>query len=246
MRQWSDRHAGVGFDQLLILQKSNCLQARYYYRIINADGKEVEQCGNGARCIAYYLFIIKKIQKNKICIRTKKRYLYLEHLHKNFMKIDMGRPLFSPCQLPFLYNDIKLYYSIKIDKKIYKISIVSMGNPHCIIQIKDINDNLIQKIGYQLSIHSLFPEGVNVGFMQVISEKKIFLKVYERGVGETKSCGTGACAAVVTGIRNKLLCNTVDVFLSGGQLQVTWRGGLKDPVYMSGEATHVYDGVLKY
>ncbi|AEH39947.1 diaminopimelate epimerase [Buchnera aphidicola (Cinara tujafilina)] len=245
VKKWSNRYQGVGFDQLLIIQNKKFSEADFHYCIINSDGTEAEQCGNGARCIAYYLFIIKN-KKNKICISTKNRYLYLEYLYKNFMKINMGCPIFSPSKIPFLYHKIKFYYDIKIDNINYKISVVSMGNPHCVILVNNINDNLIQKIGYQVATHPLFPEGVNVGFMQIISKNKILLRVYERGVGETKSCGTGACAAAVIGIRNNLLCNSVTVFLSGGQLEIIWKGGLNDNVYMSGEAVHVYDGILKY
>lgn len=231
---------------MLILQKKNCCHASYYYRIINSNGIEVEQCGNGARCIAYYLFIIKKIKKNKICVRTKNRYLYLEHVHTNVMKVDMGKPIFSPEQIPFLDRNIQLYYSINIDKIDYKVSVVSMGNPHCVILVNDIEDLFIKKIAHKISTHSLFPQEVNVGFMKIISKTEILLKVYERGVGETKSCGTGACAAVVIGIRNKLLYNRVRVYLPGGKLIITWTGCLDDEVYMSGEAAHVYDGRLKY
>lgn len=222
-----------------------CSYIDYNYRIINSNGLEVEQCGNGARCIAYYLFLKENIKK-KICISTKNRYLYLQYLNKNFIRVNMGKPLFHPKSIPFLQHSECLYYFININNKSYKISIVSMGNPHCIIIVNSVCDKLIKEIGYLLSKHSLFPNGVNVSFMRIISKNKIFLNVYERDVGETKACGTGACAAVVTGIRNNLLDNNVIVTLPGGKLKIQWNGGKNDSVYMLGEAVHVYDGYLQY
>ncbi|VFP81285.1 Diaminopimelate epimerase [Buchnera aphidicola (Cinara kochiana kochiana)] len=246
IQKWSHRYLGIGFDQLLILQKSICQQADFHYRIFNSNGLEVEQCGNGARCIAYYLFIKKKINKKKVCVSTKNRYLFLEHVNNNIFKVDMGEPIFTPKYIPFTYTTAQLYYSVTIDQKKYIFSVVSMGNPHCVIQVDDITTVKVNKIGLQLSQHILFPEGVNVGFMQILSKKKILLRVYERHVGETQACGSGACAAVAAGIRNKNLTNHVTVILQQGCLKIDWTGFLGHKLYMSGEAQHVYDGIIHY
>ncbi|VFP79381.1 Diaminopimelate epimerase [Buchnera aphidicola (Cinara curtihirsuta)] len=246
IKKWSDRFLGIGFDQLLIIQKSASKKAHFHYRIFNSNGIEVEQCGNGARCIAYYLFLKRKISKKKICVSTKNRYLFLEHVVKNIFKINMGEPIFSPKKIPFLQKNTQLYYNIYIDKKKYLISVVSLGNPHCVIQVENIHSFPVQEIGLKISKYFLFPEGVNVGFMQIISKRKIFLRVYERHVGETQACGSGACAAVAIGINNKILYNSVTVKLLKGKLKIFWDGILEHSLYMSGEAVHVYDGIITY
>ncbi len=158
----------------------------------------------------------------------------------------MGVPIFSPSKIPFLINTEKLHYSLFIQNKSYSISVVSLGNPHCVIKVDDINTAPVYEVGKQLSQHFLFPVGVNVSFMQIISCNKVLLRVYERHVGETQACGSGACAAVSVGIRNKELCNDVSVKLLQGKLKISWDGDLKNTLYMSGEAMHVYDGVIKY
>ncbi|VFP81662.1 Diaminopimelate epimerase [Buchnera aphidicola (Cinara curvipes)] len=246
IQKWSNRFLGIGFDQLLIIQKSVSKKAHFHYRIFNSNGKEVEQCGNGARCIAYYLFIKRKIRKKKICVSTKNRYLFLEHVVKNIFKINMGEPIFLPKKIPFLQKNTQLYYSIYIDKRKYLISVVSLGNPHCVIQVENIDNFPVQEIGFKISKYFLFPEGVNVGFMQIISKRKILLRVYERHVGETQACGSGACAAVAIGINNKILYNSVTVKLLKGKLKIFWDGVLEHSLYMSGEAVHVYDGIITY
>ncbi|VFP83864.1 Diaminopimelate epimerase [Buchnera aphidicola (Cinara laricifoliae)] len=244
--QWSHRYLGIGFDQLLILQRSNCQKADFHYRIFNSNGLEVEQCGNGARCIAYYLFIKKKINKKIVCVSTKNRYLFLEHINDNIFKVDMGEPVFIPKYIPFIHTTTQLNYSLFINKKKYIFSVVSMGNPHCIIQVSDIKKVQVNEIGLKLSQHILFPEGVNVGFMQILSKKKILLRVYERHVGETQACGSGACAAVAVGIRSKKLSHHVTVILQQGYLKIDWFGLPGHKLYMSGEAQHVYDGTICY
>lgn len=246
IHQWSNRFLGIGFDQLLVIQPPICSRAHFHYRIFNSNGAEVEQCGNGARCLAYYLFLKKKINKKIICVSTKNRYLFLEHVKKNFFKVDMGKPVFLPQSVPFLKKKIKCHYSIFIDQNEYIISVVSLGNPHCVVQVKNINDVPVDVIGLKLSQHFLFPQGVNVGFMQILSKKKILLRVYERHVGETQSCGSGACAAVAIGIKNKILSNNVTVKLLHGQLKISWDNRLEHSLYMTGEATHVYDGTIEY
>ncbi|VFP86276.1 Diaminopimelate epimerase [Buchnera aphidicola (Cinara pseudotaxifoliae)] len=246
IKKWSNRYLGIGFDQFLVLQRSNCVQASFFYRIFNSNGLEVEQCGNGARCVAYYLFLKKKISKKKICVRTKNRYLFLEHIRDNIFKIDMGEPVFTPKNIPFLCISEQLNYTIMIHGINYLIYVVTIGNPHCVIQVDDIKSINVEKIGRALSVHSSFPEGVNVGFMQILSKKKILLRVYERHVGETYACGSGACAAVSVGILNKMLSNNVTVVLLHGKLTISWNGLPGSSLYMSGEAVHVYDGVITH
>nr|AAW72674.1 diaminopimelate epimerase [Buchnera aphidicola (Cinara cedri)] len=246
IKKWSNRFLGIGFDQLLLIQKKKNNKAQFYYRIFNSNGIEVEQCGNGARCVAYYLFLKKKIKEKKICVSTNNRYLFLEHIKKNIFKVDMGTPIFTPKNIPFITKTEKFFYSIIFNKKKYFFSVVTLGNPHCVIQVNNLKNFPVKKVGSYISNNILFPEGVNVGFMQIISKKKILLRVYERHVGETNACGSGACAAVAIGIRNKLLSNHVVVKLLYGKLKIFWNGILGDTLYMSGKASHVYDGYIKY
>lgn len=245
VKKWSNRFFGIGFDQLLIIEKSICQKVDFNYRIINSNGIEVEQCGNGARCIAYYLSLKKKIFKKKICIKTKNRFLNLEILKKNLIKVNMGKPLFSITDIPFLYKKCQQIYSIKLSIGLVHFFVVSMGNPHCVIQVSNLDIYPVKKIGKELSNHPLFPNGVNVNFMQIMSSDKIKLRVYERDVGETLSCGSGACASVSIGILHNFLHHDVMVSLPGGQLYISWKGMGKN-LYMVGEAAYVYDGVLYY
>ncbi len=158
----------------------------------------------------------------------------------------MGEPIFHPSSIPFLDTEIKKYYPIFLDEQKLRCSVVSLGNPHCVLQVSDIYDYPVDEVGSKLSKHFLFPQGVNVGFMQVVSKEKILLRVYERHVGETQACGSGACAAVAIGIRNQILSNDVCVQLFQGQLKIFWNGMSDSSLYMSGPASHVYDGYIKY
>lgn len=229
----------------MIIEKSSSNNVDFNYRIINANGTEVEQCGNGARCLGYYLYIKKKIFKKKICLQTKNRYLYLERLQKNIIKVNMGIPLFHPSDIPFVSNIFKNFYTVKLSVGFVKFSIVSMGNPHCLIYVTDIKKYPINIVGLELSKHALFPQGVNVNFMQIISRNKVFLRVFERHVGETQACGSGACGSVALGIIHNMLDNKVLVNLPGGELNILWKG-IGYNLYMSGSATYVYDGTLYY
>ncbi|XBC38462.1 MAG: diaminopimelate epimerase [Buchnera aphidicola (Floraphis choui)] len=237
----SNRYTGIGFDQLLLLESPKRKDVDFHYRIFNASGDEVSQCGNGARCLALFL-ILKGITKKKIInISTVNRIIILYVLKNKDICVDMGVPNFNPKYVPYLSCDTKKYYSTLVLGKIINYYVVSMGNPHCVIIEKDIKNYPVREVGSILSTHKLFPEGVNVSFMEIISKKHIALRVYERGVGETRSCGSGACASVAVGIKQNMLLNEVQVDLLGGKLQINWNGNL-EKLYMIGSATHIYDG----
>lgn len=247
IQQISNRYTGIGFDQLLLIESKKDIKKEYdfNYRIFNSNGKEVEQCGNGARCVAIFLKKNNLTKKNTIKLNTKKGIILVNIKKNNLVSVDMGEPKFSPKEIPFINknNEIKNYYNIYIKEKIIKLGIVSLGNPHCLIETRNLNDLQIDKIGSLIENHKLFPKKVNVGFMEKIDINNINLRVYERGCGETKSCGTGACAAVAIGIKRGLLNNKVKVHLPGGFLEIFWNGP-GNSIFMTGEASHVYDGVI--
>jgi len=238
----SDRHTGIGFDQLLMLEKSNKPDCDFLYRIFNADGSEVEQCGNGARCIGRYIVENKLLTKNKIKLETIKDIIEIHVDKLDSIRVNMGIPKFNPTDMPFLEDSTRANYELNVHDHIIKFQIVSMGNPHCVVQVKDINRIYINEIGRALNQHPKFPNGVNVGFMQIIDPNEIKLRVYERGVGETLACGSGACAAVVSGCRQNKLDGEVKVLLMGGELSISW-GGNESPVWMRGPAVTIFDGV---
>ncbi|CAL4325666.1 diaminopimelate epimerase [Buchnera aphidicola] len=243
IRNLSNRNLGIGFDQLLLVNQSKDPTIDFYYRIFNADGSEVEQCGNGARCFAYFVYLKGLTKKKKISVRTKKTHMILEILGNNQIKVNMGEPIFNLSLIPCEWTVQKNYYSIKIFDKNLKFGIVSMGNPHCVTIVKNLSTYEVESIGSLVSNNVVFPNKINVGFMEIVNNSQINLRVYERGIGETKACGSGACAAVATGIYNKLLSEQVKVSLSGGDLYITWKG-LGNDMYMTGPATHVYDGYI--
>lgn len=247
IKKLSDRNKGIGFNQLLLIENTNQINCDFHYSIFNSDGTEAEQCGNGARCIAMFLHLKKLIKKKKIKLSTKIQEIEAFILEKQLITINMGIPNFHPMNIPFNFNEkIKKYYKIKIDNNNFKISVVSIGNPHCIIEVDDIKDIEVQKIGSLISNHKLFPKKVNVSFMEKIDSTNIKLRVYERGVGETQACGTAACAAVVIGIRNNLLLNkkNITVILPGGKINVFWEDNEKSSIFMTGPSVHVYDGFI--
>jgi diaminopimelate epimerase len=241
IRYLSDRNLGIGFDQLLLVNKSDNPDVDFHYRIFNANGSEVAQCGNGARCFAYFVYLKGLTDKKNISISTNTKRMVLEIISNDKIKVNMGEPIFDPILIPCRFKEKRSFYSIKILNKYLKFGIVSMGNPHCVTIVKDLYNYGIELIGSLVSHHTLFPTEINVGFMEIIQHDYIRLRVYERGVGETRACGSGACAAVAIGIYNKLLSKTVKVCLSGGDLYIDWEG-LGNDMYMTGPATHVYDG----
>ncbi|QJC33908.1 diaminopimelate epimerase [Enterobacteriaceae endosymbiont of Donacia provostii] len=241
IQKLSNRYLGIGFDQLLLIESSYNKNIDFNYRIFNADGNEVEQCGNGARCIALYLKIKKLIFKKKICVSTKNRVIHLQIINDKKISVNMGIPLFNPQDIPFLTNNIKNTYKIYFKNKYIYFNVVSLGNPHCIIQVDDILNTSISEIGFFLENHKIFPNKINVGFMKCINMNNIQLRVFERGVGETNACGSGACAAVAVGIKKNFLSHKVCVNLPGGNIFIHWKG-YKNNLFMIGDANYVYDG----
>jgi len=237
----SDRNTGVGFDQLLLVEPPKKAHEDFHYRIFNADGSEVEQCGNGARCFAVFVQRTGLTPKDKIIVSTKSGVIELNVSKNGLVTVDMGVPSFEPESLPFLAPEKQQQYNIEVDGKTYQVSAVSMGNPHCVVQVDRIDTDLVQTLGPKLVAHPMFPNQVNVGFMQIVDRKYVRLRVYERGAGETMACGTGACAAACAGINLDLLDNDVKVRLTGGNLRISWAGH-GHSVKMTGPAETVYEG----
>ncbi len=243
IKQLADRHTGIGFDQLLLIQTSQVSGLDFRYRIFNADGSEVEHCGNGARCVALYLRQKGLSDKNIIPLEMARGRIELELKDANQVNVDMAVPQFEPTKLPFQSNTQQLNYTLSLANQDVTVGVVSMGNPHAVTLVNDIDTAEVQTLGPQIESHPRFPNRVNAGFMQIIDRTTIRLRVYERGAGETQACGTGACAAVAIGRLWGLLDDQVVVHLARGTLTIAWQGQ-EQPLYMCGPASHVYDGVL--
>ena len=241
IRFLGDRHFGIGFDQLLVIVPSRHQGADVGYRIYNNDGGEVSQCGNGVRCIGAYLYERGIVRKDEIVAETREGLLRLYHLPDGRIRVNMGVPRLEPAAIPLCADRRSPDYHVTINNKDISFSAVSMGNPHAVLQVDNIDMAPVNAMGPLIQQQALFPEGVNVGFMQIIDPGRIRLRVYERGVGETLACGSGACAAVVTGRLVEKLEENVDVSLKGGHLLVSWRGE-GEPVWVTGPAAFVYEG----
>lgn len=239
----ADRHTGVGFDQLLVVEAPYDPELDFHYRIFNADGSEVAQCGNGARCFARFVRLKGLTNKRDIRVSTQSGRMVLTIADDDNVRVNMGVPVFEPALVPFRAVKEEKTYIIRAAERTVLCGVVSMGNPHCVIQVESTETAEVEVIGPVLESHERFPERANIGFMQILSRDHIRLRVYERGVGETQACGSGACAAVSVGIRQGLLAENVQVDLPGGTLFISWEGGGK-PLFMTGPATHVYDGVI--
>lgn len=240
----ADRHFGVGCDQLLLVERPVSENADFKYRIFNADGGEVSQCGNGARCFARFVKDKKLTEKDQVTVDTNAGQLLLRYVDGGLITVNMGVPRHAPEQIPLLMEREALLYSVELDGGVVSFSAVSMGNPHAVIKVEDVSNAPLASVGVRLERHPVFPERVNVGFMQVVDRRRIRLRVYERGAAETLACGSGACAAVVAGIAQGLLDNKVSVGLPGGELLIEW-GGRGQPVFMSGPAVSVYEGQIR-
>ena len=242
-RLLADRHFGVGCDQILLVEGA-VGDADFRYRIYNADGGEVEQCGNGARCFVRYVHDRGMTQKNEIRVETSGG-LIIPRLEANGeVSVNMGMPKFEPQQIPFIAEKRAMTYSIDISGRQVEISAVSLGNPHAVELVEDVDGAPVITEGALIENHPSFPKRVNAGYMQVVDRTHIRLRVYERGAGETLACGTGACAAVVIGIERGLLQSTVQVNMRGGELTVRWEGE-GQPVWMTGPAVTVFDGEIE-
>lgn len=242
LRLIADRHFGVGCDQILMVERASN-DADFRYRIFNADGGEVEQCGNGARCFVRYVHDHGLTSKSVIRVETLGGLITPSLESNGEISINMGAPIFEPAKIPFIIDKIALRYSLEIDGDPTEISVVSMGNPHAVRIVEDINLAPVSTEGALIESHSRFPNRVNVGYMQVIDRNHIKLRVFERGSGETLACGTGACAAVVAGVRQNLLASKVKVSTLGGDLVIRWEGG-SQPVWMTGPAETVFEGEI--
>ena len=243
VKRLGDRHEGIGFDQLLVVETYSGEEADFRYRIFNADGSEVEHCGNGSRCFARFVYEQGLTQKTSIPVMTKSGRIVLDLQDSNLVKVNMGIPRLEPAEIPFIFQQRQMLYTVEIGQNSVQLAAVSMGNPHAVLQVADTETAPVALLGPTLESHPLFPKRVNVGFMQIINPQHIRLRVFERGVGETRACGTGACAAAVAGRLQGLLAEQVQVDLPGGRLQIAWQGE-GQPVYMTGPATTVYTGTV--
>ncbi len=237
IRQLSDRHFGIGFDQLLMVESNTTKGVDFRYVIFNADGSEVSQCGNGARCFALYLQKKELTNKNTITVETNSGNLVLTINQDKSVRVEMGEPNFVPSEIPFITQSQAFEYSLESQK----MGVLSIRNPHAVIILKNIEGEGIEAIATKLQNSDYFPKSVNVGFMKILSRNEINLRVIERGVGETLACGSGACAAVVHGIQLGLLEEKVKVHLKGGDAFVEYNG---DTVYLSGPGEFVYEGAV--
>ncbi|QIQ21282.1 diaminopimelate epimerase [Zophobihabitans entericus] len=243
IKRLADRHTGVGFDQLLVIEPPYSPDHDFHYRIFNADGGEVEQCGNGARCFARFVRLKGLTKKRELKVSTLKGTIILKVNEDETVQVNMGEPVFDPQSIPFKAIKEEKTYIIRAQEQTVFCGVVSMGNPHCVLQVNDVLTASVATLGPVLESHERFPERANIGFMQIVDRNTIQLRVFERGVGETLACGTGACAAVAIGITQGLLDSKVKVKLPGGDLDICWEGVGK-PLFMTGSATHVYDGFV--
>ncbi|MFT7228996.1 MAG: diaminopimelate epimerase [Methylophilaceae bacterium] len=240
----ANRFFGVGCDQLLMVEISDTANVDFRYRIFNADGGEVEHCGNGARCFVRFVVDKGLTKKHQITVETASGILILKLQPNGDVVVDMGSPNFEPDSLPFLAAQRQPQYTLRLTDGVIPISAVSMGNPHAVVLVDNVQTAAVSKLGPQIESHSQFPQHVNAGFMQVVNSHEINLRVYERGSGETLACGTGACAAAVSGIQLNLLQSPVLVNMRGGQLQIEWAGETQS-VMMAGPAEIVFEGQIE-
>lgn len=242
LRFLADRHFGIGCDQILLVEQAEG-DADFRYRIFNADGSEVEQCGNGARCFVRYVHDHGLTQKSEIRIETLSGVISPKLEISGNVTVNMGQPVFEPAQIPFIAEHIAPTYQLEIAGQPVTISALSMGNPHAVRIVPDVDRAPVETEGALLEQHPRFPKKVNAGFMQVVDRTHIKLRVFERGAGETLACGTGACAAVAAGINLGLLDPQVTVSTRGGNLTIRWEGK-NEPVWMTGPAVTVFEGEI--
>ncbi|MCK5383113.1 MAG: diaminopimelate epimerase [Gammaproteobacteria bacterium] len=244
IQQLADRHLGIGFDQLLLVEGATTSSADFRYRIYNADGGEVGQCGNGARCFMQFVHERGLTQKATLQVETAGGPLQLSRAADGQVTVDMGIPRLEPTEIPFLAAARDVTYPIEVNNISLEIAAISMGNPHAVLLVDAVDRAPVAELGPAIERHPRFPERVNVGFMEIVDADTIRLRVYERGAGETLACGSGACAAVVAGRLQERLSAHVKVLLNGGELVVSWPGE-GQPVLMTGPATTVYQGRIE-
>jgi diaminopimelate epimerase len=240
----ADRRFGVGCDQVLMIESTQTPGMDVRYRIFNADGAEVEQCGNGVRCIGDFLRRRSLIESDAIKMETMNGLVTIYFENDDQIRVDMGVPAFKPADIPMAVAEEQEFYNLMLDSGDIEIMAVSMSNPHAVLVVDDLEQAPVTTLGPLIQQHPVFPESVNVGFMQILDSSHIRLRVYERGVGETLACGTGACGAVAAGINAGRLGKDVDVELKGGNLRISWAGDGQH-VWMTGPATTVYEGHIE-
>jgi diaminopimelate epimerase len=243
-RRIADRHLGIGCDQLLLVEPPASPSNDFRYRIFNADGGEVEQCGNGARCFARFVLDEGLTAKREIRVETAAGVIVPRVEDSGQVTVDMGAPRFEPREVPFLADALRPTYELRVAGLPVEVSVLSMGNPHAVQFVDDLESAPVASQGPLIERHPAFPQRVNAGYAQVVSRAHLKLRVWERGAGETLACGTGACASVVAGIRLGLLDGDVRVSTRGGDLRIRWSGG-NAPVMMTGDAVRVFDGEIE-
>lgn len=244
LKRIANRHLGIGCDQIILIDPPIRPEADFYLRLFNADGQEVEQCGNGIRCAARFIFDSGLTNKDALkadCLAGKLTFVQESN---GQITVSMGYPIFEPSDIPFAAENTALSYPIQIDNQTHQCHVMSLGNPHATLVVDDISSIKVEKLGKRMSEHAHFPNGANIGFMSIIDRKQIHLRVYERGVGETFACGSGACAAAVAGIRLGLLDSPVKVNFQLGYLTIKW-SDKGQPIYMTGPAASVYIGQFR-
>jgi diaminopimelate epimerase len=252
IRYLADRHLGIGCDQVLIISPATVADADFNYQIFNTDGSEAEQCGNGARCVARFIAENQLSSKKQLTLQTLRGLITTELLGPNnawdSIRVSLGAPEFTPANIPFLASKQQETYDITLSNggidQILTIGVVSVGNPHAVLQVSDIAQAPVASVGSALEHHALFPQRTNVEFIERVDAAHIRLRVWERGVGETQACGSGACAAVIIGRAWQLLDPIVEVSLPGGKLLVEYHGG-NHPVYLTGSAIQVFSGYIE-
>jgi diaminopimelate epimerase len=244
LRRLADRHFGVGADQVLVVERPSAPGVDFRYRIFNADGEEVEQCGNGARCFVRFVREQGMTSKDEIRVETLSGTIVPKLEPDGRVTVDMGRPTFDPARVPFQTDSAALLQFLDVDGVPVSVTVLSMGNPHAVQVVDDVETAPVATLGPKIERHARFPKRVNAGFMQVVDRRRIRLRVFERGAGETLACGTGACAAVVAGIRRGLLESPVEVAMRGGELTIAWQGA-DNPVWMTGPAETVFEGEIE-
>ncbi|HVE08221.1 MAG TPA: diaminopimelate epimerase [Paraburkholderia sp.] len=251
VRALASRHFGVGADQLLLVEKPTIEGVDFRYRIFNCDGGEVEHCGNGARCFVKFVRDIGLTDRRSVRVQVQNGVLTLTMQENGEVVVDMGEPVFEPAQVPFDAHGLEgrregadALWPLDVNGATRWVSVVSMGNPHAVQVVDDVEAFPVGVDGPVIEFHPRFPQRVNAGFMQIVSRNEIKLRVYERGAGETLACGTGACAAVAAGVRRGLLDAPVTVHTHGGLLTITWSGGA-DPLLMAGPAATVFQGEIE-
>ena len=243
IRKIADRQTGVGCDQVLLIEPPKRPDADFEYRIFNADGSPAGQCGNGARCVGQFIHEQRLSAKSTITLQVGSDLRRLEFDETGSVKAELGAPIFAPAQIPFATDEDATEHALTLANVTVMAGVVSVGNPHAVLLVDDIAATPVEKIGPMIQSLDVFPEGVNVGFMQVESNTQVKLRVFERGAGETLACGSGACAAVIHGIRLGQLANKVTVSVPGGKLEVSWDNGVSS-VWLSGPAETVFEGKL--